>query len=1123
MTTRFLLGWTLMFFGWPALGGGQGAGVVVEIVHEGFAAHRADLRPGDLLVGWERAASPPANPLPASGAIDSPFDLIEIEIEQAPRGELTLSAMRDRRRMAIVVPVGNWRLRTRPRLSTAGLAAYEDAAALIDQGAIDQGLALWLEQASAWRESGDLRAATWLFFRSARTAAENRLWDLADHAFEEARRSTEAESWVAAIVIDGMAKAFLDRSEFERATAAYREALEIRRMSSARSLGVAKSLNSLGLVAWYHSDLTAAGDFYSRSLAMREKLAPFSLDVAMSLNNLGAVAWSRGDLATAEENFRRSLTIREKLTPSSSDVAASLANIGGVAMARGDLVAAEGLFRRALSLDERLAPDSLDIAISFGNVGEVARRRGDLASAEAYFRRSLVIRQKLAPNSLHVARSFLNLGVVAVDRGDLPSAEAYYRRSLEIEEKLAPQSRSAGIVLNNLGVVAMERGALASAEAYFRRALTIFDELESSGLPTAACLASLGSLAVERQDLETAESYFRRSLAMHQEVAPSSVATAEILRLLGDLDLDRGDLGSAEAWYERSLAIRRERAPGSAVEAESCQRLAALNRLRNRFDQALDFYACAVDALEAQRSKLGGSDEVRSGFGAKYGDIYRESIDLLADSGQEVEAFHLLERYRAAELVRLLAQRDLVFPSDLPRELEARRRQANQSYDRAFEKWMHLPVEVGVEERQEAHQELEAARRRQDEIRAEVRAAAPRLAELQDPKALDLGAVRAALDPGTLLLSYSIGEEESHLFAVEARHGSRQGEEEQGSGLQEVPLAFGEAKLRTEIEDFRQAIGRGRVDRRKDQALLLARRLSEQLLAPVSDRIERAERLLILADGPLHSLPFAALVDPTVIDGRRFLVEAKPIYHAASASVFALLKQERRERRATRLTAFGDPHYPRHRASDEATGPQLRAALRSGFDFPPLPATRLEVESLRRTYPQGAEIFLGEQATEEKAKAVGRQTTHLHIASHGLLDDRFPLDSALVLTLPEVWKEGQDNGLLQAWEIFEQVRIDADLVTLSACDTGRGKVLGGEGLLGLTRAFHYAGARSVLASLWSVADESTGRLMQRFYVYLEEGLSKADALRRAQLDLVRGNELSHPFHWAGFQLIGDWR
>ena len=175
-----------------------------------------------------------------------------------------------------------------------------------------------------------------------------------------------------------------------------------------------------------------------------------------------------------------------------------------------------------------------------------------------------------------------------------------------------------------------------------------------------------------------------------------------------------------------------------------------------------------------------------------------------------------------------------------------------------------------------------------------------------------------------------------------------------------------------------------------------------------------------------------------------------------------------------------------------------------GYRLTPLPATKSEVAAIAELYRGKADTYIGEAATEERAKGVSKDTTYLHFASHGLLDERFPLNSGLALTIPDEMKEGQDNGILQAWEIFERVRIDADLVVLSACETGLGKEMGGEGLVGLTRAFQYAGARSVLASLWSVADETTAALMKRFYGYLKAGESKDAALRHAQLDLVRG-------------------
>ncbi len=1013
------------------------AGVVVEEVERGFAAHKAGLEPGDVLLRWRRAASLPANPESASGDLSSPFDLDEVELEQASRGELTVTGMREGEPLLVRLLPGAWKIQTRPRLMAGELASYDEAKALIAKGEIDKGLSVWKEMAAATGRVGNHAKAAWLFLRGADSAVESREWQIAAGALKEAQREARAsgKASLVATITDKLASFFLNRNEFQRASAAYQEALEIRQASSSTSLGTARSLNNLGIVAWYRGDLASAADYFQRSLAIRERFAPQSLDVAFSLNNLGLVATNRGYLATAE-----------------------------------------AFLRRALAIEAKLVPQSIDVSMNLNNLGNVVADRGDLAAAKDYYRRSLAIQEKLAPQSLEVATSLGNLGFLASDRGDLASAEDFSRRSLAIMEKLAPRS-----------------------------------------VTVAGNLLNLGHVAFERKDFVSADSFLRRSYAMYEELAPRSVNAAETLRQLGDVALARSHLSSAETHYERSLAIRRERAPGSAFEAESCQRLAALHRRRRQLKEALAYYDCAVEALEAQKGKLGGSDEARSGFGAKVAGTYREAIDLLVEVGKTEEAFHLLERYRARELLALLAERDLVFSSDIPEELEGRRHTANQIYDRAFGRWMQLSDQAGAEERQQAREELEEVRRRQDEIRAEIRAASPRLAALQDPQPLDLTAAHAALDPGTLLLSYSIGEKTSYLFAVGPQRGAHETE------LRVFPLAAGEESLRDEVERFREALGRGQFDRRPKKVLLLARRLSELLLAPISGQIGQAERLLILADGPLHSLPFAALADPGAIDGRRFLVEAKPIHHAASATVFALLKQERRERRATRLAAFGDPRYPATAPRDANAAPQLRAALRGGFELTPLPATRGEVESLRRLYPQASRIYLGAEATEGRAKAVGTETTHLHIASHGLLNDRFPLDSALAFSIPSHRREGEDNGLLQAWEIFEQVRIDADLVTLSACDTGLGKVLGGEGLLGLTRAFQYAGARSVLASLWSVSDASTGELMKRFYGYLKAGQSKADALRGAQLDLLRSTELSHPFHWAGFELIGDWR
>jgi CHAT domain-containing protein len=339
-----------------------------------------------------------------------------------------------------------------------------------------------------------------------------------------------------------------------------------------------------------------------------------------------------------------------------------------------------------------------------------------------------------------------------------------------------------------------------------------------------------------------------------------------------------------------------------------------------------------------------------------------------------------------------------------------------------------------------------------------------------------------------------------------------------GPGLTIFRIDTREKTLRKEVEGFRLLLRRPGSDRAALRTH--ARHLYRLLVHPAEARIAGAQRILVSPDGPLRTLPFAALMR-----GDRYLVEHKPIHSVLSAAVYAELKRSRpaqRDLRDERVDAFGNPLYPRLAASG-SPDPVTREVLQRGWALTPLPSTRKEVEAIAALYPQ-SHTYLGRDATEEKAKSLGRDSRLIHFACHGLIDERFPLNSALALTLPERPAEGQDNGLLQAWEIFESMHLDADLVTLSACDTALGKEMGGEGLVGLTRAFQYAGARSVLASLWGVADYSTARFMERFYRYLRGGKPKDEALRAAQIDQIRQKGgSSHPFFWAAFELNGDWR
>jgi CHAT domain-containing protein len=664
--------------------------------------------------------------------------------------------------------------------------------------------------------------------------------------------------------------------------------------------------------------------------------------------------------------------------------------------------------------------------------------------------------------------------------------------------------------------VARKRGDLAAAEEFHRRSLAIRERLASESLEVAASLNNLGTVATYRGDLASAEELYRRSLTLQEKLAPESLDVASSLEGLAEIARDHGNVASGEKQYQRTLAIRQRLAPGTTVEARALHGLGLLARRTRRNEVAANYLQRAIAAAEAQTGKLGGADEIRSGFTAQYNDFYRDYIDLLLELGQAGQAFHILERSRARSLLAMLAERDLVFAADLPADLARERRLINADYDRTQSAISRLNPAKDAAEIDRLLVRLRELRDKREEIAQTIRKTSPHFASVHYPQPLDLQGAQRSLDAGTVLLAYSVTKDKTFLFVVQPAGRLKA---PAAASVSVFTLPIGESALREKVAAFRRLVQREAGSDRDSTTPLIAagQELFDTLVSPARDLIVASDRVLISPDGPLHTLPFGVLVQRSNGSSGRYLIEWKPLHVVASVTVYAELQKARRDRAETpalpALAAFGDPKYPllTPDRSEAIANPEVRAAVRGGFSLEPLPASRREVEAISQLY--------GGRAT-----AIGKGVRYLHFATHGLLDERFPLNSALALTIPERPAEGQANGLLQAWEIFEQMRIDADLVTLSACETGLGKELGGEGLMGLTRAFQYAGARSVLASLWSVGDESTAELMTRFYRHLRAGKTKDDALRTAQLELIRTRgRTSHPFHWGAFQLSGDWK
>jgi CHAT domain-containing protein/Tfp pilus assembly protein PilF len=1042
-------------------------GLVIETVTPESAAFRAGLMPGDRLVSWCRTQSG-AEGCAARGDLRNPFDWLSLQMESVQIGGVVVEGARE-------AESRRWNLLptfqgvTVAPLLTGELGKIYQSSRDREQAGDFVSAAKESERAAELADTNSCAdAALWLRLRAAQLHAKARQWAEADDRFQETLAKARAlgAPHVEEHIRMSWSEPLVSRGDFTRARQQLESALELEDKTHPESMGIATLLLRIGNVADRQDDPREAERLYRRGYDLILRLAPSSGGEAAALNNLSVSTGKRGDLAQAETYVARALAIREKLTPEGDAIVPSLVSYGNVLYARGDLAGAEAAFLRAKKILERFKPESVDLAKTLHDLGEIAHHRGDDDAAENLF-----------------------------------------RRELALFERLDPSGKLQRDTLIGLGEVALQRWHGAQAEEAWRQALSISQKLNSQGPDTAWCLGGLAETAKLQGRNAEAEGLLEQALAIWQPINPEAGDAGAIHLKLGVLLLEQGKTEAAEAHVRTAIQIQEK---NRAVQPESYQALARLQARRGQNEEAAASYLKAVDALEIQRTRLGGTRESRWLYGSSLGDLYLEAAEHRIALAQPREAWKLLERGRAWGFRELLAQRDLRFAKEVPGELYAERHRLDDEYDQAQEDLTRWTSEQGREKFEALEGRLRDLKLEQTKVQERMERSSPRIASLVSAHPLDLAATRAALDPGTVLLEYAVGTERTWLFVVQPASSS-------GPGLSIFRIAAREEALRQEVERFRNLL---RNPRSNPEALRVqARRLYRLLVRPAERRITRARRLLVSPAGPLQALPFAALMR-----GNHYLVEWKPIHSVLSATVYAELKQShsaRRSLREERLDAFGAPLYPRPTPSGPAD-PEVREAQR-GWTLLPLPFSQKEVEAIASLYPNG-HAYLGPEATEERAKSLGTDSRLIHFACHGLLDERFPLNSALALTLPEHPAEGQENGLLQAWEIFESVHLDADLVTLSACDTALGKEMGGEGLVGLTRAFQYAGARSVLASLWGVADYSTANFMERFYGYLHDGKTKDEALRAAQIDQIRKKGgSSHPFFWAAFELNGDWR
>lgn len=1122
--------------------------LIVETISQDREGAKAGIQPGDWLLSYDGL------PLPSPAALQA------LEENAFGKQSLLLLLEREGQQRKCSVPRGSLGIQTRPDLPGILLKEYKTGSELFLNGEFAGAGRQW-EYAASHADESAFRA--WLLNKAGEAWEKVPDWQQAVllHLAVWKALLEDGDTALQSQAAKSIGRCYKSKSEWTEAARWYERADQIdQRMGY--EMWHAHCLNNLGHIAYDRDDVQAAKDYFTHALAIQERLAPDSLNMAVSFNNLGDVFSGLGNLKEAEDYHFRALQIQECLAPNSLAVAVSLLGLGNVAANQGDLQSAQDHYTRALEIQEGLAPDSLDAANSLHNLGNVAYFRGNLQVAQDYYKRALKIRKRLAPESLVSALSLENLGCVAYFRGDLQAAQDHHIHALEIRKRLAPESRDMAGSLHNMGNVFVAQHDLQAAKDYYTDALEIFERIAPKTLETAWTLGNLGEVAYRQGDLLAAEDYHARTLLIQEHIAPDSLDVAATLNSLGLVARDRGNIDEAKDKQLRALTITERMAPDSLSHSDILAGLGETFLRQKQFDAALPYLDQAVQVLERQRSSI-SSPENRALLLAQHTAKYACLIQCYLNLNQPELAFATLERFRARSLLELLAERQIDFAAEAPPELLGQQRSLDQQRERTYNQLAQLSASTEDLPQVDAlQQQLRDLQNQQQELTDQMRATSPHYAALQYPQPLSLVEVQTALKPGALLLSYLVDESQTFLFAVTA------------DNIQVYSRPLGRQTLQTKVHSLRELLdwrhGTNRIEANVKKANDLGSELYTDLIQPASDLLGNASRLLICADGPLHILPFAALVtnSPSKRGKPRYLGVEKPLQSILSATLYAQsralsplpamdtqsiatdLPPDRSSRSASmfrRLLAFGDPIYSMasaasasersHGASQEQTDRAedtgtvddsadaiLEELQTRGGALGPLPHTRAEVLGLKRLFGEAATVKLGAEATKITALTESIDADVLHFACHALVDAKMPLHSGLVLSRSEASRDGEsagDNGFLQVWEIFQKMRLNAELVVLSACKTGLGQEIRGEGLIGLTRAFQYAGARNLVVSLWEINDASTSVFMEGFYGALKSGARKEEAMREGIAAVAAHPEWSAPYYWSAFVLIGS--
>ena len=904
--------------------------------------------------------------------------------------------------------------------------------------------------------------------------------------------------------------------------------------------GVASALRGIGGVKYYQADYKASLEYYQKSLGLSETVGD-QQSAANVLRTIGAIHYNQGDYIRSLEYYKKSLALREALNDKRG-IAQLQIDIGAAQYMRGDHDLALDHYRKGLELAEAVGDDDV-ISYSLLNIGFVHSIKGEYPLALEYYEKSLRLSEKLE-NRRRSADILAKIGGVNYSQGNYGPALAYYHKSLRLREALGDK---AGMVttLTGIGNVHFMQRSTGLALEYFQKSLALGQEV-GNRRPIAHTLMSIGIAYRDRGDYGLAFEHFQKSLKLSEELGDRLLISyalyqigfahqaqghydlalehyrksltlkealnerrgiAETLNDIATVQYEQGNYRSALETAARAVAIAREigfretlwEAPTTAGRAH--RMLGQTEKSRYAFEEA-------IAAIEDFRTQVGGGEQQLQQFFENKVSPYHAMVELLTAQNNHREALVYAERAKSRVLLDVLQASSKSVTKDMTaeeQEQERRLRSELVSVNSEVSRERQRPQLdqtrlVGLNAR------LEKARFDYEAFQTTLYAAHPQLrVQRGEAKTLTLEDARGLLNDQDALLEYVVTDKKTYLFVLATEAGATS----HPPKLKSYTLPITRNDLTQQVTAFRQQLARRDLTFRAT-----ANKLHELLMSAVRAELQGKRTIVIVPDGILWELPFQALTDTN----GHYLIQDHAISYAPSLTVLREMTRLRKQKQAANaevnLLAIGNPELRNETA-------ERVSLVHRDEKLEPLPEAEREVTALGQLYGPRSAVFTGADAREDRFKQQAGRFNVLHLATHGILNDASPMYSQIVLAQSDT---GED-GLLEAWEIMK-LHLNADMVVLSACESGLGRVGVGEGMIGLTWALFVAGSPTSVVSQWKVESSSTAQLMVEFHRNLQSRtpklkLSKAKALQKAALTVLENKNFRHPFYWAGFILVGD--